>query len=129
MGEEEKRAGRKEEEKELIEKICTYAKGLIECGEYADKPQQLIDFAKKELGAYLTVIELDRLVRKHMRLPEGTQKELNTKYLFYRNLQDYIDRTRAEVRLEQHGETEGGKIPLSDLLSFDKRSRTYQRRK
>jgi len=108
MNKEEKR------EKEVIENICAYAKRLIEKGEYTDDPHQVIDFAKEKLHAYVTPSDLDRLVRHHMMIPSKTQRGSEAEPVPYKDFQDYIDRTRLNVRIEQHGESSGGKIQLSE---------------
>ena len=119
----------KEEEKELIEKICAYAQGLIRRCEYTDNPRQVTDFAKKELGAFITLTELDRLVRKHMRMPNQTQRGSDAEPVPYKDFQDYVDRIRVNIRVEQHGENHEGEIRLSDMLSGGRRISTYQRKK
>ncbi len=116
-------------EKELIERICAHTEELIRNGEYTDNPQQLIEFAKSRLHAYITSSDLDRLVKKYMRIPNKTRRGRDAEPVPYNDFQDYVDRTRLNIRIEQHHEANSGKINLSDMLSLDKTSRTYNRRR
>ena len=116
-------------DKELIEKICTYTKGLIRRGEYRDDPQQVIDFAKNELSVFVPPTELDRLVRKYMSMPNQTLRGLDTKPVPYTSFQDYIARTRVDIRMKQHGDTHNKGIPPSSMLSCDSRAFKYNRKK